>query len=238
MKQSKTNVNHKHFRPQHTLETRKMENRLCGGENWTISGGENSGHRRNMEEPFNNSICKQKLFVMLPSKEGMWGKERSCDINKSFAITAEAGSLLGNFPFCLSPIHLVLIQLARLTLSCGHPRGGGAETIEPKSLFHSFQTEIKLKSMTTKKKPSINFFFEATAENYSGNYLITRSAERWSHFSFHAIKVSSASSTWKRWFRNDSECSAATAWSSATEGNFSNMHICKLPSNSLNKLQI
>lgn len=108
-----------------TLSRREKWKIDCvGGENWTISGGENSGHRRNMEEPFNNSICKQKLFVMLPSKEGMWGKERSCDINKSFAITAEAGSLLGNFPFCLSPIHLVLIQLARLTLSCGH-RGGG-----------------------------------------------------------------------------------------------------------------
>lgn len=61
MKQSKTNVNHKHFRP--TTLSRRGEDEIDFKAkkiepSIRVKGG-------NMLKPFTNSICKQKLFVML-----------------------------------------------------------------------------------------------------------------------------------------------------------------------------
>ena len=143
------NVNHKHFRPQKngTLETRGKIDFAGERRDWTISVERKKKIRvtgENMAKLFNNSICKQKLFVMLPSKIDERGKnEIATLINRLQSQPKQIHfvfywqfSILSNLSLT---IRLMLIQLIRLTLSCGAEK----KTIEPKS-FHPLPVFILL----------------------------------------------------------------------------------------------
>lgn len=101
MKQSKTNVNNKHFRL--TTHSRR-ENRFKVREDWTI----NSGHRRKYGEAFQrfNLQTKALCYVAIElgrDAVGLKKKHWNCDINKSFAITAKADFSFFFWQFSIRP---------------------------------------------------------------------------------------------------------------------------------------